>query len=194
MMMRRVLFACTISAIGASLLMPAPAHAAAGPVVISELNYHAYTDVSTDDFIELANAGDQPIDISGWSFTAGIGGVLPAGSVIPAGGRFVGSPDATAFQTLYGFAPDFVYTGNLSNSGEQVTLVDGALAEVDSVTYADSGEWPPAPDGPDTLPRSFGSAHAAGCYFAMADGAVRLIAYDIDPEIHRRHGHRADGL
>ncbi|MEZ5092128.1 lamin tail domain-containing protein [Nocardioides sp.] len=147
MMMRRVLFACTISAIGASLLMPAPAHAAAGPVVISELNYHAYTDVSTDDFIELANAGDQPIDISGWSFTAGIGGVLPAGSVIPAGGRFVGSPDATAFQTLYGFAPDFVYTGNLSNSGEQVTLVDGALAEVDSVTYADSGEWPPAPDG-----------------------------------------------
>jgi hypothetical protein len=64
---------------------------------------------------------------------------------------------------------------------------------LDTARYA-TREWPPAPDGPDTLPRSFGSAHPAGCYFAMADGAVRLIAYDIDPEIHRRHGHRADGL
>ena len=127
--------------------MPAPAHAAAGPVVISELNYHAYTDLSTDDFLELTNAGDQPVDISGYAFTAGVGGVLPSGTVIAAGGRFVASPDASAFAALYGFAPDFVYTGNLSNSGEQVTLADAALAVVDTVTYSDTGDWPSAPDG-----------------------------------------------
>ena len=79
-----------------------------------------------------------------------MGGVLPAGSVIPAGGRYVGSPDPVRFEAVYGFAPDFVYTGSLSNSGEEVTLADAALATVDTVTYADTGEWPAAqPRDPD---------------------------------------------
>ncbi len=147
MMQRRDVVACAALAVAGSLLLVVPAQAAAGPVVISELNYHAYTDLSTDDFLELTNVGDQPLDISGYSFTAGVGGVLPAASVIPPGGRFVGSPDAARFQAVYGFAPDFVYTGNLSNSGEQVVLADGALAVVDTVTYADTGEWPASPDG-----------------------------------------------
>ncbi|WP_261361281.1 DUF1559 domain-containing protein [Aeoliella straminimaris] len=55
-------------------------------------------------------------------------------------------------------------------------------------------DLPPIPDGETAGHKQFGSAHQAGCYFVFADGAVQLIAYDIDPEIHRRHGHRADGL
>ncbi len=128
-------------------MVPTAAHAAAGPVVISELHYHAGTDLSTDDFLELTNAGDQSIDISGWSLTAGVTGVFGSGTVIPAGGRLVGSPDAARFQTIYGFAPDFVYSGNLSNSGETVTLSDAALAVVDTVSYLDTGDWPTTPDG-----------------------------------------------
>ena len=146
--MRRGVLACAVGlAAAGSLVVVVPAQAAAGPVVISELNYHAYTDLATDDFLELTNVGDQPTDVSGYSFTAGVGGVLPAGSVIPAGGRYVGSPDPVRFEAVYGFAPDFVYTGSLSNSGEEVTLADAALATVDTVTYADTGEWPAAPDG-----------------------------------------------
>ena len=39
----------------------------------------------------------------------------------------------------------------------------------------------------------FGSAHAGGCHIAMVDGSVGFIQYDIDPEVHRRFGHRSDG-
>lgn len=52
--------------------------------------------------------------------------------------------------------------------------------------------FPPEPDGVESRSRSFGSAHPAGSQFAMADGSVRLITYDIDPEVHRANGNRAD--
>jgi prepilin-type processing-associated H-X9-DG protein len=55
-------------------------------------------------------------------------------------------------------------------------------------------DLPPILDGHEPAPRSFGSAHANGCYFAFADGSVRLVSYSIDSENHRRAGHREDGL
>ena len=61
----------------------------------------------------------------------------------------------------------------------------------------DLNRWvlsPPRPDGSEPDMRIFGSAHAAGCHFVLCDGAVRLIQYSIDPEVHRRLGNRQDGL
>jgi prepilin-type N-terminal cleavage/methylation domain-containing protein len=39
---------------------------------------------------------------------------------------------------------------------------------------------------------AFGSAHTNGCFFSFCDGAVRFIAYDIDPTTHQRLGNRQD--
>jgi prepilin-type N-terminal cleavage/methylation domain-containing protein/prepilin-type processing-associated H-X9-DG protein len=40
----------------------------------------------------------------------------------------------------------------------------------------------------------FGAAHSAGFNIAFCDGSVTLVTFDIDPEIHRARGHRADGV
>jgi len=53
---------------------------------------------------------------------------------------------------------------------------------------------PQALDDGNALPRaSFGSAHAAGCNMVHCDGSVQWVAFDVDPEVHRRGGHRKDG-
>jgi prepilin-type processing-associated H-X9-DG protein len=39
----------------------------------------------------------------------------------------------------------------------------------------------------------FGSAHTNGFHAAFCDGAVRLVDYGVDLEVHRRLGHRSDG-
>ncbi len=127
--------------------VPGVATADPGGVVISELNYHAGSDLDGDDFLELTNTAATPIDVSGWTFTSGVTGVLPPGSVIPAGGRFVVAKDATQFELTYGFAPNAVYGGNLSNGGELVAIADASLVVIDQVSYLDSAPWPGAPDG-----------------------------------------------
>ena len=146
---RRLVAILLVMATVAAMLVARAGVASAEPggVVISELNYHAGSDLDGDDFVELTNTGAAPIDVSGWSFTAGVTGTLPASSVIAPGGYYVVAKDAVQFQATYGFAPDAIYGGNLSNGGETVTIADAAPATVDSVTYADLAPWPGAPDG-----------------------------------------------
>jgi prepilin-type processing-associated H-X9-DG protein len=41
--------------------------------------------------------------------------------------------------------------------------------------------------------RRFGSAHPGGCHFVFCDGAIKLITFQIDAEVHRRLGNRQGG-
>ena len=122
------------------------AHAAPTDVVINEMMFHAVSDLDGDDYLELANTGATPVDLSGWSF-GGITLTFPAGTSIAPGGYLVVAKDATQFQSRYGFAPDAVYGGNLSNSGESVTLRDATAAVIDTVTYGEADPWPTRTDG-----------------------------------------------
>lgn len=134
----------------------APAQAESGAVVVSELMYHAPDDDTAYaelEFIELTNAGAGAQDVGGWTFSAGIavdspGSALAAGTVVPAGGRLVGSNDPGLFEAKFGFAPDFSFANSsLSNGGETVTLLNSAGDVADSVPYDDAAPWVTSPDG-----------------------------------------------
>jgi len=77
--------------------------------------------------------------------------------------------------------------------GDLESVYHGDNDDTSRVTFLADGS--PRQDTPGLDNRSlFGSAHAAGCNFAMADGSVRVVSYRIDPEVHRSAGNRADGL
>jgi prepilin-type N-terminal cleavage/methylation domain-containing protein/prepilin-type processing-associated H-X9-DG protein len=79
-------------------------------------------------------------------------------------------------------------TGNAY--GDDQTFYSGPNTDLMRSTHPAIG--PPLQDRPGHSFAPFGSAHAAGCNFAMCDGSVQTIAYDIDSEAHRQLGNRHD--
>ena len=60
---RRVALAVALATAFGTLVVAqaAPAYADPGGIVISELNYHAVSDIDGDDFLELSNTSGAPI-------------------------------------------------------------------------------------------------------------------------------------
>lgn len=147
-----------------------------GPIVISEINYHA-PDLPGDDddyeFVELVNISPSPVSLNGWrlrdatSFTFPPGTTLAAGEHVPVLGfdpatnsfarsNFLATYEMPPGVRLFGPA-----NGKLDNAGESVELVKpgvpvstpgpdfGSVPEIliDRVNYSDSNPWPAEADG-----------------------------------------------
>jgi hypothetical protein len=108
-------------------------------VVINEVAWAGTAADSGDEWIELWNPGGADIDLSGWTLTDGGDiNVALAGS-IPPGGFFIlerGGDD-----TLSDIPAGQLYTGALSNSGEELRLVDPTGGIIDSAG-ASGQAWP----------------------------------------------------
>lgn len=148
--------------------------ASAANLIVTELNIEPPVD--GEEFLELMNVSDGPVDFTGVHFTKGLGFRFPDGFVLEAGKRTVIVRDAAAFAARYGDQP-FVagqYTGALDNNGETLTLVDYDGAVIFSFRYETGGLWPDIQGGrtlvltdPDSrpdpsLPGSWKASHAAG--------------------------------
>jgi len=117
------------------------------PVVIHEIHYNPASSPADEyEFIELVNAGDRAVDISGYAFTAGIDFVFPRGTSIGPGEYMLVCEHADA---CAGKASQvFEWTGGkLSNQGEALVLRDAAGIIADYVRYDDRGYWPAEADG-----------------------------------------------
>ncbi|MCA9439732.1 MAG: lamin tail domain-containing protein, partial [Candidatus Omnitrophica bacterium] len=106
---------------------------------IHDYNGDGVPDEAADEFVELYNATDSPIDLSGWTLdddnpANGNTFTFPAGAEISARSYVVvfggGSP------TGFGI-PTFTGLPRLGNAGDQVRLNDGTR-EVDSIGFEDA--------------------------------------------------------
>lgn len=134
----------------------------ASAVVINEIHYEPISRQADDEFVELHNPGSNPVDVSGWRFTAGIDYRMPAGTTIPGGGFLVVARNRTNLLARYDgilTAANTVgdYSGSLANGGERLALSEPELilstndtaqvttniawVLVDEVAYDDGGCW-----------------------------------------------------
>ncbi len=131
-------------------------------VVLTEVMYHPGSPtaeeslighVDSDDFeyIEVMAKGDQPVDLTGVTFDAGVRHTFTLGesAIINAGEAGVIVRDVAAFRYRYGDTVRVlgIYDGNLNNNGETIRLLAADGSAISEFEYGDGGSWPPLADG-----------------------------------------------
>jgi hypothetical protein len=114
---------------------------------VTELMYNP-TDGKTFEFIELKNTSGATLDLTGVSLS-GVRFTFDEGALAPwRSGVLIANDDPTAFISKYPNAPIIgTYAGSLSNSGEELRLLDPDGQIVYSVNYSSESPWPSEADG-----------------------------------------------
>jgi hypothetical protein len=119
---------------------------------INELMYHpkgdpAFEDEDEFEFIELKNTGATPLNLSGCQLD-GVDFAFAPGTVVPAGGFIVLVANPAAFSQRYpGVTIHGAYFKNLSNTGENIRVVNSDGTTIDEIEYDANPPWPMGPDG-----------------------------------------------
>ncbi|MBI4664218.1 MAG: lamin tail domain-containing protein [Verrucomicrobia bacterium] len=151
-------------------------------IVINEIMYHPASENPLEEYIELFNRGASSINLRGWRISDGVEFTFPDVS-IPAGGSLVVAADLAAFRSKYPAVTNVVggWTGILSNSSEDLDLDDPFGNRVDSVRYADNGDWAVRQRGP--LDRG----HRGWVWSADHDGFGKSLEL-INPAVSNNNG------
>ena len=114
--------------------------AAVGDVVINEVAWMGTSASLSDEWIELYNTTDAPIDLSGWRLTALDGSPdISLSGVISAHGYFL--LERSDDSTVADIPADQIFSGSLGNSDDGLRLYDGDGRLIDSAN-GDGGDWP----------------------------------------------------
>jgi hypothetical protein len=118
-------------------------------IVINEINYNPpESGTDTLEFIELYNNSGFEVDITGWKFVQGVVHTFAEGTIMPDEGYLVVAYRSQIVEDFYGITGVVQWTsGGLSNGGETIELTNENDAQMDIVTFSDSGLWPSEPDG-----------------------------------------------
>ena len=117
------------------------------PVVINEIHYHTDNNIEPVEFIELYNAGTEPVNLNGWYFDGAIGYTFASMPAMNPGDYVVVCQNPTALTTKFGVTGYGPFEGKLSNEGEEIVLRDANGNKVDQVDYDSDFPWPVAANG-----------------------------------------------
>ena len=129
-------------------------------LLVTEINYNPYaltaaetaagvTDAQNLEFVELYNAGNAPMVLTGYKLQDGITATFPA-FTLTNGTYAVVVKNTNQFRIRYTNAAIRIigtFSGNLSNGGETLRLENASGGVIASITYSDSGDWPGRADG-----------------------------------------------
>lgn len=122
-----------------------------GSVVINEIGWAGTKADDTDEWIELRNNTSSAVDLNGWVLKAPSDGrptINLSGSIT--GGAFY-LIERTADSDILDIPADYFGTfgqyGNISNTGEDLELLDASGGIIDKLTF--SAGWPAGTAGPD---------------------------------------------
>lgn len=143
-----------------SALTTAPFHvgtvpAAAANLAICELHYHPASGDNAEEYVELMNIGNSPIDLRGVEFGDGIEFEFAENAsyelaALSPGERVVIVGRPVDFATLHGDLGASVagmFRGDLENDGERIVLLAANGSTIREFTYNDKHPWPESADG-----------------------------------------------
>ena len=117
-------------------------------VVINEIHYEPEDKTAAEEFIELHNAGQAAVDLSGWYFSNGVFFSFPAGTLLAGGGYIVVAEDPAVLAENLSYEGALgPWEGRLDNDGETLTLRDATGSRIDEVDYQAGFPWPLASQG-----------------------------------------------
>lgn len=143
---------------------PAAVPASAANLVIGEIMYHppdatameetgGFSNADSFEFLRILNIGTVAVDLAGVRFETGISFDFTVGAqrYLNPGASLLVVANLAAFQLRYGHGYDSMiagmYAGNLSNSGEQLRLIEARNITLRDLTYGDRAPWPAVTDG-----------------------------------------------
>jgi len=115
----------------------------AGTVAVTEFMNDPLVDDTTDEWIELYNYGDLPVDLTGWTLDDEDSDHKDIPSVVLDAGQFIVlAEDAAGFVAAWGVGTVDVDVlqadlGSLANTGDEIILHDSVGQQVWSLAYPD---------------------------------------------------------
>lgn len=148
-------------------------------IVINEINYRSSDDFAAEDWVELYNGYQVPVDVSGWIFNDGDDTrpyIIPGKTILAPDGFLVLCRDSFQFHQSFPQVENFIgnFGFGLNRGGELLRLYDATGALVDSLNYDGDAPWPIQANGEgstlsllqpgldNTQPESWGASVARG--------------------------------
>ncbi len=111
-------------------------------IVINEVAWAGTAGNASDEWIELYNPTDSPVDLSGWTLTFGDYAIdlgEAVNTIVQPGGYFL--LERTDDDTVSDIPADLIYKGSLTNTGVVLNLLDATGAVVDMANAAQESGW-----------------------------------------------------
>jgi len=164
-------------------------------IVINEINYNSLESRDTEDWIELHNPTDAPMDISGFILKDNTDEnqfILPQNTVLDTSEYMILTKDKALFQAIYPEVENILgdFNFGLSSMGDAVRLYTPGMELRDEVYYLPDAPWSVvangqggtleliSPERDNFLAENWASVHEFG-----SPGATNILPLIVDPPV-----------